>query len=68
MQKYAYDTNMAKEIGIRRDPEYDLKHMGWEGVEMAEPDKNGIILLTAEKVKIDIMNPPKHVYPVANHK
>jgi hypothetical protein len=64
MQIYAYDTIKAKQLGIVRDPAHDLKHRGWEGVELGQPDADGIILLTAETVKIDILNPPKHITPV----
>ena len=64
MQIYTYDTSKAKELGIRRSPEYDLIHRGWDGIDLQEPDKNGIIRFTAEVVKVDIFDLPQHINPV----
>lgn len=65
MQKYAYDTNLARKHNIPRSPEDDLKFRGWDGLVMQPADKDGIILFTAEKVVVSIFDLPKHINPVA---
>lgn len=64
-QIFEYDTNKAAQLGIRRDPEHDLKHKGWDGIVMQPINQNGIIRFTAEKIVVDPLNPPKHITPVA---
>lgn len=64
MQIYAYDTAKAKELGIRRSPEFDLKHRGWDGITWLDPKNDEILRFTAEVVKVDIFDLPQHINPV----